>query len=476
MDFYNKKYKPVIGERVKLIRKFYGKKQKEFGNESTVSQIENGTKDINANVLFNIKQSTGLTYERILFNDVDNFVKDLFNYFLSLILYKDFDKITDNRYSGEIDYTDIVVQKSCLELVKTFSEFNIQRRNFVLSNETIMDTFDKEYDFFTILNGKIYNPARDREQPINESTVIDFEKMNKTLWFIIKNKMIKSFSTNVCNSLFKEDCDGYLTNFSISNIDKKINLWWEKVVAIEIIPQTINKLKNNPLFNIGFIVDNILTNMVKDNITPSYLTSVPLRLVEEDGFEIKTSTKKWFTATEEEKEEIKAAEKEVNKFYIGEISLADLHSKFSIEKLKSFGIEITMTYKQNNIEQVSFDEVLQMVKSSKATSTIKNNPEIASLSPFYDITKRKLKELPTNMNKEETENQIIEIISKYDMPLDSNNVYRKIEGLLQENKAVVNYFQEQLNESLLSMAHELNRVQQAFLTLISEEELIEWAL
>ena len=56
MDFYNQKYKPVIGERVKLIRKFYGKKQKDFGNESTVSQIENGTKDINANVLFHMKE------------------------------------------------------------------------------------------------------------------------------------------------------------------------------------------------------------------------------------------------------------------------------------------------------------------------------------------------------------------------------------------------------------------------------------
>ena len=101
---------------------------------------------------------------------------------------------------------------------------------------------------------------------------------------------------------------------------------------------------------------------------------------------------------------------------------------------------------------------------------------MASPSPFYDITKRKLKELSPNINKEEIENEITEIISKYDMPLDSNNVCRKIEGLLQENKAVVNYFQEQLNESLLFMAHELNRVQQAFLTLISEEELLEWSL
>ena len=225
-----------------------------------------------------------------------------------------------------------------------------------------MDTFDKEHDFFTILNGRLYNPARDREQPINESTVIDFEKMNKTLWFIIKNKMIKSFSTNVCNSLFKEDCDGYLTNFSISNIDKKINLWWEQVVAVEIIPQSINKLKNNPLFNIGFMVDNILTNMVKDNLTPSYLNSVPLRLVEEDGFEIKSSNKNWLTATEQEKEEIIAVEKEVIKFETKEEKDDSKYVDEKVTKVEGKNGEKEVTY---NVVREKGKEVSREVASEK---------------------------------------------------------------------------------------------------------------
>ncbi|EMB71777.1 hypothetical protein SMU40_09210, partial [Streptococcus mutans 15VF2] len=61
-------------------------------------------------------------------------------------------------------------------------------------------------------------------------------------------------------------------------------------------------------------------------------------------------------------------------------------------------------------------------------------------------------------------------------PLDSIHVNRKIEGLLEENKAVVNYFQEQLNESILVMANKLNHIQQAFLTFLSKDELINWAL
>lgn len=476
MDFYTSEYKPVIGEKIRSIRQFYGKKQKDFGNESTISQIEKGSKDINANVLFNIKYSVNISYETIIFNDINNFVEELFFYSFSSILLREYDKVTENYYQEKFDSTDKIIQNSCLSLAKTFSEFNIQRRNFILSGEKVMDDFNKESDFITLLDGDFYNPARDRKKPINEKTVIDFEKMGNTLWLLLKNKLIDSFYIHVCQRLFLEDSEGYLVDFSISDIDKRINLWWESIVVTEIFPQLIQKLKNNPLFNIGFMVDEILSKMVKDNITPSYLSSVPMRFKTNDGFQIMTSNENCLQATDKEKEEMKVAYKEVDRFHRQEITLRELYTKFTDENLRSMGIKIQMQDKKDFIEQVTFEEVLQMVGNPEAISPIKNNPEIIQSTPIYDFTEKKLNELPANLTEEEINMKILEIVDLYGMPLDSNHVNRKIEGLLQENKAVVNYFQEQLNDSLLTMAHRLNHIQQAFLTFLSDEELIEWAL
>ena len=476
MEFFNENYKPLIGERIKSIRNYYGKKPKNFGNESTVSQIEKGLKDVNTNVLFNIKQSVNMSYENIIFHDVDNFVEDLFFYSFSSILLREYDSVADNYYPEKIDSTDKIVQNSCLKLAKTFSEFNIQRRNFLQSDEEVMDDFNKESDFVTLLNGEFFNPARDRQRPFNEKTVIDYEKIGTTLWLLLKNKLTDSFVNQVCNSLFKQDSEGYLVDFSISDIDKRINLWWETTVAKEIFPQLIQKLKNNPLFNIGFMVDDMLNKMVKDNITPSYLTSVPMRFKKNNGFQIMTSNENWLQATEQEKEEIMLAHKEVDKFHRQEISLEELYEKFTDEKLRSMGIKIHMQEKIDFIEQVTFDEVLQMVENPSSISPIRNNPAIIQPSPIYDFTKKKLNELPADLSKEEINMKLLETIELYGMPLDSKHVNRKIEGLLQENKAVVNYFQEQLNESLLMMVHRLNHIQQAFLTFLSDEELREWAL
>ncbi len=49
-------------------------------------------------------------------------------------------------------------------------------------------------------------------------------------------------------------------------------------------------------------------------------------------------------------------------------------------------------------------------------------------------------------------------------------------GLLTNNTQVTYYFQEQLNKELLSMAHALDNVQQAFIKLLSEEEIRKFAL
>lgn len=96
------------------------------------------------------------------------------------------------------------------------------------------------------------------------------------IWLMLGDNLIKSFEVNVCGILFELDGNGIPSTFRQENIDPLVNKWWYDNVSTEIIPNLIKKLKENPLFNIGFLVDDILERMYKENIPKSYLTSVPL--------------------------------------------------------------------------------------------------------------------------------------------------------------------------------------------------------
>ncbi|HHJ7009506.1 TPA: XRE family transcriptional regulator, partial [Streptococcus pyogenes] len=140
-----------------------------------------------------------------------------------------------------------------------------------------MDTFHKKDDIDVWVGGKSYNPARSfRNNPINELTVIDFEEMADILLLMLRDNLIRSFEINVCNTLFELDKNGEPTTFNLDKIDSIINKWWSENVSTEIIPNLIKKLRENPLFNIGFMVNDILERMYKEDIPKSYLTSVPL--------------------------------------------------------------------------------------------------------------------------------------------------------------------------------------------------------
>lgn len=49
----------------------------------------------------------------------------------------------------------ISIQSSCLRLSKTFANFNIQRKNFLASDETEMDTFHKKDDIDITVGEKV---------------------------------------------------------------------------------------------------------------------------------------------------------------------------------------------------------------------------------------------------------------------------------------------------------------------------------
>lgn len=219
---------------------------------------------------------TASSYTYIVFGELDEFIENLFHYFFSSILYRDLEAVDENLYSFMSD--DLIsIQSSCLSIAKTFANFNIQRKNFWASDETEMDTFHKKDDIDITVGEKSYNLARSfRTSTINELTVIDFEEMFDILLLMLRDNLIRSFEINVCNTLFELDKNGEPTTFNLDKIDSIINKWWSENVSTEIIPNLIKKLRENPLFNIGFMVNDILERMYKEDIPKSYLTSVPL--------------------------------------------------------------------------------------------------------------------------------------------------------------------------------------------------------
>ena len=387
------------------------------------------------------------------------------------VLYRDLEAVDENLYSFMSD--DLIsIQSSYLRLSKTFANFNIQRKNFLVSDETEMDTFHKKDDIDIIVGEKSYNLARSfRTRTINELTVIDFEEMFDILWLMLGDNLIKSFEVNVCGILFELDGNGIPSTFRQENIDPLINKWWSENVSTEIIPNLIKKLRENPLFNIGFMVNDILERMYKENIPKSYLTSVPL-VISQKG----RTTSSFSMTSGQQIDEVKF--KQISEDYMKLLSqgkdITELYQKYSKEELANLGINI---YQSNDIERTeerTFDEIISWVSNPYATRPIQERHTIQLEPTRFSLEDKKRIEKIASQGINDID--LVDLVELYDINLDNTNVTRYIEGLLTNNTQVTYYFQEQLNEELLAMASALDRVQQAFIKLLSEEEIRKFAL
>lgn len=471
MKFFEENYSQEIPTRIKNLRKKYNITQSELGNAGQVSQVESGKRPITSSMLVYLNALTASSYTYIVFGELDEFIENLFHYFFSSILYRDLEAVDEKLYSFMSD--DLIsIQSSCLSIAKTFANFNIQRKRFMISTETEMDTFHKKDDIDVWVGGKSYNPARSfRTRTINELTVIDFEEMFDILWLMLGDNLIKSFEVNVCGILFELGGNDIPSTFRQENIDPLINKWWYDNVSTEIIPNLIKKLKENPLFNIGFMVNDILERMYKENIPKSYLTSVPL-VISQKG----RTTHSFSMTGGQQIDGVKF--KQIYEDYMKLLSqgkdIAELYQKYSKEELANLGINI---YQSNDIERTeerTFDEIISWVSNPYATRPIQERHTI-QLEPtrFSLEDKKRIKEAAAQGL---SEIDLIDLVDLYDINLDNTSVNRHIVGLLTNNTQVTYYFQEQLNKELLSMAHALDNVQQAFIKLLSEEEIRKFAL
>ena len=302
-------------------------------------------------------------------------------------------------------------------------------------------------------------------------TVIDFEEMFDILWLMLGDNLIKSFEVNVCGILFELDGNGIPSTFRQENIDPLINKWWSENVSTEIIPNLIKKLRENPLFNIGFMVNDILERMYKENIPKSYLTSVPL-VISQKG----RTTSSFSMTSGQQIDEVKF--KQISEDYMKLLSqgkdITELYQKYSKEELANLGINI---YQSNDIERTeerTFDEIISWVSNPYATRPIQERHTIQLEPTRFSLEDKKRIEKIASQGINDID--LVDLVELYDINLDNTNVTRYIEGLLTNNTQVTYYFQEQLNEELLAMASALDRVQQAFIKLLSEEEIRKFAL
>lgn len=471
MKFFDENYSQEIPTRIKCLRKKYNLKQSDLGNAGQVSQVEKGKRQVTASILLYLNTQTDSDYKEIIFGDIAKFVENMFYHCFSSILFRDLETVDKRMYSFSDD--DLIsIQSSCLRLSKTFANFNIQRKNFLASDETEMDTFHKKDDIDITVGEKSYNLARSfRTSTINELTVIDFEEMFDILWLMLGDNLIKSFEVNVCGILFELDGNGIPSTFRQENIDPLINKWWYDNVSTEIIPNLIKKLKENPLFNIGFLVDDILERMYKENIPKSYLTSVPLVISK------KANTKFAYSMTGGQQID-KAKFEQIYNDYIQLLrqgkDVAELTQKYSKEELERNGFSVHKSEDIKLTEERTFDEIINWVTNPYSTKPIQNGETIQlELTKFSPEDKKRIEE---TASQGINDIELIDLVDLYDINLDNTSVSRHIEGLLTNNTQVTHYFQEKLNEELLEMAYSLDKVQQAFIKLLNEEEIRKFAL
>ena len=471
MKFFDENYSQEIPARIKCLRKKYNLKQSDLGNAGQVSQVESGKRPITSTMLVYLNTQTASSYTYIVFGELDEFIENLFHYFFGSILYRDLESVDENLYSFMSD--DLIsIQSSCLSIAKTFANFNIQRKRFMISTETEMDTFHKKDDIDITVGEKSYNLARSfRTSTINELTVIDFEEMFDILWLMLGDNLIKSFEVNVCGILFELDGNDMPSTFRQENIDPLINKWWYDNVSTEIIPNLIKKLKENPLFNIGFLVDDILERMYKENIPKSYLTSVPLVSSKKAR---STLSIKSNGSQKIDKSKFEQINYDFMKLVSQGKDITDLYQKYSEKELTNMGIRIHKSTDIERIEEKTFDEIISWVSNPYATRPIQEISSIQIEPTRFSLEDKKRIEEAAAQGLSEID--LIDLVDLYGINLDNTSVNRHIVGLLTNNTQVTYYFQEQLNKELLSMAHALDNVQQAFIKLLSEEEIRKFAL
>ncbi|HEE9035376.1 TPA: helix-turn-helix transcriptional regulator [Bacillus cereus] len=452
---------PKIAERCKKLRESHGFTMEKMSDKSSVSRIENGkiTKSgnfITETVLFDYTNTFDKTPEEIIFGNVyelEDTLEWVFDGLFALITCKNF--TTDaGLYIGVTD-TYIEAQKAVLAVAGSFAEFNIKRYNFLKSTDTFMDYVSKEFDKHLFLDGKTINIERDyRTKPINEDTVIDLYDMSDKIWLICRDKFIRSFRTEVIDSLFEKE------KFVYSNINTKFSQWVCNQFSKIIIPDIVAKLKSNGIFKIGFMVKNLIDEFLDEDLSASFQKTVPIQIKREKHLRMEINN---FCLNELSNDERAERDTLISKIWemLTKGEILD-EAEFPVNKLLRYGISFREVPEVNLTKEVEIDDILnRAINTRKLGRTPRDNQLIIEESPIVKTS---------DFNSKE------ELMAFFDDYYDSIHFQNQnIPGYFTNNSQIIQRWQERLNEDVHESIESFIDIQNNLLKLLTDEELIRFA-
>lgn len=290
--------------------------------------------------------------------------------------------------------TDLKIQKTILELTHTFADF-----------------------------GRWWNLRRGTEEENKKDFHVDHHVMHKILWLICKNKMIHSFKHRVLTSLFNDS----LQKFHYNRINKEIHHWLLHDFSEQLIPEITEKLKQNSIFKIGYMVKNLIDELLTRDLPVSHLKEIPLK-----EFYLPTKTYSFRPNTDK--------------------NVTD-------RAIKQFAHEF-----------VEFQEKLQDVKNLKDFEQIQGITNSACVTtrttPLIDQT--------VKVNIDEFLDEVIDLPEYYSEDHVLDYPMLKVPGILTVNSQASNLFQDKFNKSIEYSINDLVRIQNAFINCIKHEEIADF--
>lgn len=450
---------PLIAERCKKLRESYNFSMEKVSDKSSVSRIEKAIIPKSGNfitetVLFDYTTAFDKSSEEIIFGNTEEFEQTLLLIFeesFRLIRLKNL--ATDSHLYNNIDNFDLEFQKSSLSMAEAFAEFDLMRYNFLKSDEIFMDVVSKKFDRQILFDGKFINIERDfRTKPINENIVIDLYDMNDKLWLMCREKFIRSFRAEILDSLFED--------FKYSSINSKVNQWLIQQFKKIIVPDVVEKLKNNGVFKIGFMVKNLIDEFLDEDLSKSFQTTIPIQTTRDKHFEIYVNNSDGFgsrkLSNQEKEEKMKLIEKAFEIIQKSELPDSELNAKF----LK-YGIIFREVPEVNFTREVEIDELLNRVINTRGVGRTLEDIPIFEESPIFEVSGYNSKE------------EIREVFKQWHENKHFKN--QNIPGYFTNNSQIIQRLQEKMNEEVHESIEKFIDIQNNLLKLLTVEELEKFA-
>ncbi|WP_088838702.1 helix-turn-helix domain-containing protein [Listeria sp. ILCC792] len=450
---------PQISDRCKKLRVSNGFTMEYISDKAAISRIEKGDCPKSGNfitetVLQNYVNVFEVSPQELIFgNDVEweKTLGELFDKLFFTIRLKDL-AIHSELYA-DVDKMNVASQNAVLSLAEMFAEYNLQRYNFLKSDESYMDSVNKELDRQFMFQGKFINIERDfRSKPINDDTVIDRWDITEKMWLMCKEKCISSFQVEVIDTIFDD--------FNFSTINAKVNQWINKQFNKDIVPSVVKKLKDNTIFKLGLLVKQLIQEFLEEDLSESFQTTVPVKTTRSEHINLTFDTYEKFSENPLSEEE-RAEKNELISLAFKMMQNGELPDDKLSEKFSKYGVIFEEVPEVTFTKEEDIDRVIARVISSRNNGTTRNYRPTFEESPVLKTS---------DFNSKEEMNEAFQ--QWYEDTHFNNQI---IPGYFTNNSQVIHRLQEILNEDILLAIENFIHIQNNLLLFLTEEDLLAFA-